>query len=42
MSGWTVRPSVESDWRAYRDLRLEMLVDTPIAFTETLERARLH
>jgi len=42
MSGWTVRPSVESDWRAYRDLRLEMLVDTPIAFTETLDRARLH
>jgi GNAT superfamily N-acetyltransferase len=42
MTVWRVRPSVEADWRAYRDLRLEMLVDTPIAFTETLDHARLH
>ena len=42
MTVWRVRPSIEADWAAYRDLRLEMLVDTPIAFTETVDRARLH
>ena len=42
MSGWRVRPSVEADWRAYRELRLEMLADSPIAFTETVDRALLH
>ncbi|MFF1574398.1 GNAT family N-acetyltransferase [Leifsonia sp. NPDC058292] len=42
MTTWRVRPSVEADWRAYRDLRLEMLTDTPIAFLETIEHARLH
>lgn len=39
---WAVRPSVESDWAAYRAIRLEMLEDTPIAFLETLEGARSH
>jgi GNAT superfamily N-acetyltransferase len=39
---WEVRPAVESDWPAYRAIRLEMLEDTPIAFLETLEAARAH
>ncbi|MFF1634915.1 GNAT family N-acetyltransferase [Leifsonia sp. NPDC058248] len=42
MTGWQVRASTEDDWRAYRSLRLEMLVDTPIAFLETVEQARAH
>jgi GNAT superfamily N-acetyltransferase len=28
------------DWRAWRDLRLEALEDTPIGFMETVEQAR--
>lgn len=40
--GWEVRPSVEADWPAYRDLRLEMLADTPTAYLETLAEAQLH
>jgi hypothetical protein len=36
----TVRRTRESDWQEYRDLRLEMLADTPPAFGETLENAR--
>ncbi|MGC5165631.1 GNAT family N-acetyltransferase [Luteimicrobium sp. DT211] len=28
------------DWQAMRDLRLEMLADTPLAYLETLESAR--
>ncbi|WP_223357003.1 GNAT family N-acetyltransferase [Leifsonia sp. ZF2019] len=39
---WTIRPSVEDDWQAYRALRFEMLEDAPLAFLETLEAARLH
>ncbi|MCU1404197.1 MAG: family N-acetyltransferase [Glaciihabitans sp.] len=35
----TIRPIVESDWQDLRDLRLEMLADTPIAFGETLASA---
>lgn len=42
MPDWSVRPAVESDWPRYRDLRLEMLADTPMAFLETLEQARAH
>lgn len=38
---FTVRRTTEEDWRQSRDLRLEMLADTPLAFTETLECARL-
>jgi ribosomal protein S18 acetylase RimI-like enzyme len=32
----------EADWRRWRDLRLRMLEDTPLAFAETLETARHH
>jgi ribosomal protein S18 acetylase RimI-like enzyme len=32
----------EADWRRWRDLRLRMLADTPLAFAETLETARRH
>jgi GNAT superfamily N-acetyltransferase len=34
-----IRTTREEDWREVRDLRLEMLRDTPIAFGDTLERA---
>jgi ribosomal protein S18 acetylase RimI-like enzyme len=34
-----IRTTREDDWREVRDLRLEMLRDTPIAFGDTLERA---
>ncbi|WP_158864617.1 GNAT family N-acetyltransferase [Leifsonia sp. AG29] len=39
---WVVRPSTEADWMAYRELRFEMLADTPLAYLETLETARRH
>lgn len=42
MTRWTVRPSIESDWQHYRDLRLEMLVDTPLAYLETVATAERH
>ncbi|ANJ25656.1 GNAT family N-acetyltransferase [Agromyces aureus] len=35
----TIRTTREDDWPQVRDLRLEMLEDTPIAFGETLEHA---
>src|SRR4051794_13330969 len=35
-----VRRVHEEDWEQARDLRLAMLVDTPIAFTETVEQSR--
>jgi GNAT superfamily N-acetyltransferase len=35
----TVRRTTEADWPAVRDLRLEMVQDTPIAFGETYETA---
>lgn len=34
-----IRPTDAADWRAVRDLRLEMLRDTPIAFGETIATA---
>ena len=34
-----VRRVVEDDWRLLRDVRLEMLRDTPIAYLETLAEA---
>jgi GNAT superfamily N-acetyltransferase len=41
-AGFTVRSPDEEDWREVRDLRLEMLADTPIAYLETLQAARRH
>ncbi|MET4156607.1 GNAT family N-acetyltransferase [Agromyces sp. PvR057] len=35
----TIRTTREEDWQQVRELRLEMLRDTPIAFAETLEHA---
>jgi ribosomal protein S18 acetylase RimI-like enzyme len=40
--GVVLRRVDESDWRRWRDLRLRMLADTPLAFAETLETARGH
>lgn len=34
-----IRQTTEEDWQRVRDLRLEMIQDTPIAFGETLEHA---
>ena len=36
---FSVRRTVASDWREIRDLRLEMIRDTPSAYNETLENA---
>jgi GNAT superfamily N-acetyltransferase len=36
---FTVRRVTEDDWMPYRDIRLEMLRDTPIAYLETLDDA---
>jgi ribosomal protein S18 acetylase RimI-like enzyme len=36
---FSIRPTVEQDWRELRALRLEMLTDTPIAFEETVASA---
>ena len=35
-----VRRVVEADWAALRDIRLEMLADTPTAYLETVDDAR--
>jgi len=37
-----VRATSAKDWRQVRDLRLEMLADTPLAFGEHLETAQKH
>ncbi|HUX68907.1 MAG TPA: GNAT family N-acetyltransferase [Cellulomonadaceae bacterium] len=34
-----VRPTSETDWQSVRQLRLEMLADTPLAYGETIETA---
>jgi RimJ/RimL family protein N-acetyltransferase len=36
----TIRPVLEADWEAYRAIRLEMLLDTPMAYGELFETAR--
>ncbi|WIB15026.1 GNAT family N-acetyltransferase [Curtobacterium sp. MCPF17_050] len=35
-----IRRTGPEDWPVFRDLRLRMLADTPLAFLETLEHAR--
>jgi len=35
-----VRRTTEADWRRLRDLRLALVADEPLAYHETLERAR--
>ncbi|WP_104082892.1 N-acetyltransferase [Cryobacterium sp. Y11] len=37
-----IRPTAADDWREIRELRLEMIRDTPTAYTETLETAVSH
>lgn len=39
---FTIRRTDEADWREVRELRLDMLRDTPIAFGQTLEDALGH
>src|SRR5690554_1481063 len=39
-AGIIVRRTTESDWEAYRELRLEMLADSPLAYGETLSNAQ--
>lgn len=39
MTAVTIFSPTEADWQRVRDLRLEMLRDTPIAFLETIEAA---
>lgn len=34
-----VRQILEDDWEAYRDIRIEMLHDTPMAYLETVDDA---
>ena len=42
MTRVTIRETTEDDWQQVRDLRLEMLRDTPHAYLETLETALGH
>lgn len=39
---FTIIQTAADDWERVRDLRLEMLADTPLAFIETLETAQGH
>ena len=39
---FSIRPTTDADWREVRDLRLEMIRDTPTAFAESLEEALSH
>lgn len=39
---FTIRATTPDDWRRVRAIRLEMLEDTPLAYTETLEEALRH
>jgi len=36
---YSLRPTADGDWREVRDLRLEMIRDSPSAYMETLEEA---
>ncbi|WP_432487465.1 GNAT family N-acetyltransferase [Kineococcus sp. SYSU DK018] len=42
MAGVRIRATTEDDWQRVRELRLEMLRDTPHAYLETLESALGH
>jgi GNAT superfamily N-acetyltransferase len=39
---FSIRSTRDSDWRAIRDLRVEMIRDTPTGYAETLEEALSH
>ncbi|TFC94771.1 MULTISPECIES: GNAT family N-acetyltransferase [Cryobacterium] len=39
---FSIRSTDESDWREIRDLRLEMIRDTPTGYAETLDDALSH
>ena len=39
-TGFDIRRITENDWPRMRELRLEMLADTPLAFLETLDDAQ--
>ncbi|PPG04906.1 GNAT family N-acetyltransferase [Pseudoclavibacter sp. RFBI5] len=39
---FTIRATTPDDWHEVREIRLEMLQDTPLAYTETLEEALGH
>ncbi|WP_165068125.1 GNAT family N-acetyltransferase [Marisediminicola senii] len=42
MKDVTIRPTTADDWQQVRDLRLEMLRDTPEAYVETVDAALQH
>lgn len=39
---YLIRRTTPDDWRQVRELRLEMIRDTPAAYVETLEQAEVH
>lgn len=39
---FSIRATTEADWQEIRDLRIEMLRDTPTAYSETLDAALSH
>lgn len=41
-SAFSIRPIAEADWEQIRDLRLEMIRDTPTGYSETLDAALSH
>ncbi|MCL6247540.1 GNAT family N-acetyltransferase [Acinetobacter sp. ANC 4945] len=42
MSSVTVRPTLESDWKTLKNLRLKALQDSPDAFKVTYEKTKTH
>lgn len=42
MNEFSIRRTVDADWREIRELRLEMIRDTPAAYAESLEDALGH
>jgi GNAT superfamily N-acetyltransferase len=39
---FSIRPPADTDWREIRDLRVEMIRETPTAYAETLQEALSH